>query len=355
LELRTIPQSLLPLAKYYLFLYFAQAGFPYIYIDALHCYVDKSHVVLAFFLLSAALDYFVSNNRYLKQSGWGRSVASVLTVELFCLVLFAQYHFVLALLLLPALAAFSVWCYRTLCTPRREVKRYWKYRMLCREKTVALLCCFSAVALVVPSVVGVYREEKLKVSSKEWQLLVELYNESVETEGEPSFFDRHRATLDGLKQWETLSRGERLELLSQVGLMEEEYLGVETDVPIVISSIKMEAHTCAYYSNDTKQLRINVEHIDNADLPSVIDTVLHEVYHAFQNNVVDRLDFDEGMVHDSYYFVRARAWRDNRDNYISAYSDFDAYEAQPLEADARNYAANRSLEYILQMQPSTDQ
>lgn len=349
---KTIRQAV-PLVKYVIFLHIALFGFPYLYVNALRCYVDRTCAILVFFVLCCALDHFVSGNRYLKRSGWGKSVSSVLIAELFCLILFAQYHFVLAVLLAAALLAFFVWFYKTVYASRPEKQKYRRYRMLCRHKAVSALCCAAAAVLVIPACIGAYREGEYAVSLEEWQVFVSLFNESADDEEGLSLFEKYSSSLDELENWERLSRKERLALLEKVGLIEEEYLGVESEIPIVISSIKMDKYTCAYYEDETKEIRINIEHIDNASLEENLTTILHEVFHSYQHYVCDRLDFDSDLVRNSYYYRDARAWHDNMDHYVSGYADFDAYEAQPLEADARAYSESRVLEYLsfAQQQP----
>ena len=343
-------QKLLPLAKYFIFLHIGLFGFPYLYVDALHCYVEKFYVIIVFFLLSGALDYYVSNNRYLKRSGWAKSISSVLIIELFCLFLFAQYHFVLSILLAIILIAFSVWSYRTIYASRPERQRFRKYRILCRQKALSVICYVSVVLLIIPACVGLYQEDTNSISLEDWMLFVELFNESADHNSEQTIFDKYHSTMDELKNWEQLSRKDRLELLSKIGLMEEEYLGIETEIPIVISSKKMDKYTCAYYEDDTKEIRINIDQIDNEDLETNIKNILHEVFHAYQHNVVDHLDFETSVVQNSYYYMDARAWHDNMNNYISGYLDFNAYESQPLEADARAYSEKRVEDYLLCLQ-----
>ena len=45
--------------------------------------------------------------------------------------------------------------------------------------------------------------------------------------------------------------------------------------------------------------------------------------------------------------------KENINNYISASSDFSAYQAQPLEADASEYASERVEEYMLELSHNT--
>lgn len=87
---------------------------------------------------------------------------------------------------------------------------------------------------------------------------------------------------------------------------------------------------------------INTEHLANSSEKDCIQTICHETYHSMQWYLVSTLDWENPAL-ESAYFDQVRVWRENEDSYKSAWKfGFDAYENQPLEATAREYAEKES-------------
>ena len=71
------------------------------------------------------------------------------------------------------------------------------------------------------------------------------------------------------------------------------------------------------------------------DSYDLLETVSHELRHAYQHEAVD---------HPTEYMVSKEtidSWSDNFDHYINADVDYGGYRAQPVEVDARDFQVNR--------------
>ena len=91
---------------------------------------------------------------------------------------------------------------------------------------------------------------------------------------------------------------------------------------------------------------IDLEHLMESPVDECISTICHEVFHSAQHYLIENIDWNDSLYQSSY-FDELRSWRFNSENYKSAeFSGFDAYENQPLEIAARQYA-ERETEKIL--------
>lgn len=108
--------------------------------------------------------------------------------------------------------------------------------------------------------------------------------------------------------------------------------------------------TFGSWSEDGQTLKLNEYLLSNPDL---MLTTVHEVRHAAQHEFIEQTDpglfdwlpgvdskaDDYERIEEDYGITRdeIEAWRENfdGDNYISPDEDFEAYQAQPVEVDAR--------------------
>ena len=98
------------------------------------------------------------------------------------------------------------------------------------------------------------------------------------------------------------------------------------------------AGTLGAYDNETNQMWINTEYLANSSTDECIQTLCHEVHHAYVNYLASSLDWDDPVLNTAY-FKELREWVNNQKNYKSAWRyGFDAYENQPIEVAARSFA-----------------
>ena len=100
--------------------------------------------------------------------------------------------------------------------------------------------------------------------------------------------------------------------------------------------------TWGYYSPDYHTVSLNVRALSDSvgswNSYDLFGTVAHELRHAYQHEAVD---------HPTRFMVSKETidtWGNNfkPGNYISSEDDYDAYRAQPVEVDARNFEVSRN-------------
>lgn len=344
---KEILKSLLPYSKYLMFVFLAISGFPRIYIEQLDTYANTTYIMVFYYAFSIVFIFFAENNRVLNKMEWGPTLSSLVIIELYFCILFAQNHFYITIVLLAASVIADILLYRHFLNCRPEKKHAEKYREFCKNKTSAAMCCLLSAALVIPSGIGYYEEYVDTFDLSDWEVFIQLFNEETESAGKPeSLFDRHADTLSDINKWDSLNKDERTDLIRKIGLIEEEYLGIKNYAEIIITTEKLPEYEYGYYNDKEKVIRLNVQHICGDPAEENINTILHEVFHAYEHYVVSTLDFESEAVRTSYYYADARRWSENIDNYYSGSDNYSKYKSQPLEADARAHAEARVYEYL---------
>ena len=148
-------------------------------------------------------------------------------------------------------------------------------------------------------------------------------------------------------EWTSLSDDKKIEVLQTI----ENHIAYESDrisVPIEGRFLHTGSDGIVLGSYDPHRGRIyiNVSQFDpgsmyGKDSSTLITACLHEGRHAYQHQVVNGI-----VQHDDP--IEAAAWRENlKDgNYISFEKNPRGYYEQPVEADAREFAACRYKEML---------
>lgn len=338
-------QKYLPYMKYVLFAWIAINGMPRIYIEQLGIYLSTYMILVPYLMFCMVSTIYYDRNPIAVRYKWTPVIVCLLDIEVFFFILFVQYYFVVSLLIVAAGIASVVYCYNCMIKYKPLKAQTRKFKKYCQQKTAVTLAYLFALLLLIPAGVGVYKEYIDVLTMDEWMAFLEALDLD---DAETVAVDKENQTLlsSRLEKWDDLKPDERASLLYEIGIREEQYLGIDNFASITMSTEKMYAYTLAYYSNENRIIRINVDLIHNYGVQENVETILHEVYHAYQHYVVSTLDFSSDLVLNSYYYADAREWKRNMDNYVSGTTDFDAYEAQKLESDARDYATKRIGVYL---------
>lgn len=300
-------------------------------------------------VICTVVQMFVNSNPILKTTKAGIVTGTIITIETMLFMLFMQYHFWGSVVFISLFYLLSLWLNRKIVNINSEraemTDRLFKW---CKHRSSAIASFALCIAMLVPSCIGVYEEyHKYSLSAEEWVAFVEWFNEgNEEPDKNKESLIEHEDKLLGLSEWESLSLSEKERLIRSVALIEKEMLGIDDSVEITVSTEKMSDSTCGYYLDSTKEIFINYKHLNEAEMSEVLDTIIHEMHHAFVHYTVETLDFESETVKNSYYYKRAREWKENTENYISASTNFEDYENQPIEADARSYAEERVVVYL---------
>ena len=134
------------------------------------------------------------------------------------------------------------------------------------------------------------------------------------------------AVLDNFQQdnWSDLSLDEQKQSMTDLANYVTADIGIENPPEIVFRD-DMPDGSYGGYSPDTNTIEINVNMLD--DSAEAADTITHEMWHAHQQEVAS----DPNNP-------RAGEYQEAFDNYISPEYDFEGYQEQMVEAEARDYA-----------------
>jgi hypothetical protein len=140
------------------------------------------------------------------------------------------------------------------------------------------------------------------------------------------------------QNWANMDSNERLEALQDLEYNEAKAQG---RAPTVLVSENMGANEMGEYNKELNQISINQDLLQADSLDQCLETYFHEERHAQQQH-----DADYPMIANDP--VQAEEWAKNFENYVSPEENFAAYENQPVEADAREYASRRMEQFQAQ-------
>ena len=148
------------------------------------------------------------------------------------------------------------------------------------------------------------------------------------------------------KNWERLTAQERLDVLQTCANIECTYLGIDP-VP-VMAEYMVFTELFGTFSEEKYTITINAKLLNGMDSTTVLNTLLHEVYHAYQHSVVvnPSVDWDSEFVKNNMYFATANSWRKEFEDYQSGLDNFEGYYGQTLETYARNHAQSALYDYF---------
>ncbi|MDR3183624.1 MAG: hypothetical protein LBT89_12040 [Planctomycetaceae bacterium] len=124
--------------------------------------------------------------------------------------------------------------------------------------------------------------------------------------------------------WSDLSQEERKQSMTELADYVADMTGNENP-PEIIFRNDMGDGEYGGYNPETNTLEINQNMLD--DSAEAADTVAHEMWHAYQHQCA--LDPASGRGHE---------YQEGFDNYISPEYDFEGYQNQMVEAEAREFA-----------------
>lgn len=159
---------------------------------------------------------------------------------------------------------------------------------------------------------------------------------------EPGSIDQWREQLQAFQpdRWEKLSLQERTDLLQLVADIETGYLGLLEQ--IYVSCQTMPPNILGAYAHEFGGIvYINRDHLLYDPPKAVLETLLHEAYHAAQHYLVD-LSSTAAPAYRSLIFLRpAEQYKAEFEHYNSGEANFADYFEQACERDAREYAETR--------------
>ena len=140
--------------------------------------------------------------------------------------------------------------------------------------------------------------------------------------------------------WETASLDSKTELAKQLAAYELAMLGVPDGTEVTVQPL--DEDRLGYYSAASRQIVLSRSVLESGTAQETMDTIAHEAFHVQQAYVVENIDWDDAATQAAYY-DQARRWlRNYQSGYVSGEEDILSYYFQPVEIDARAYAAEET-------------
>ena len=274
-----------------------------------------------------------SLNPFLSSAKEGMFFSSVLTIEMVLFLFFVEKHFIISVLIFVGILLLTLIInIKTLDENTKDKQLTVELRQWCISYSNTLVCILLCFIMVIPTGIGIYEEFfKAPVSSEE--------QEEIKTQ-----CDTYLLT------WDNLSFEEKKEAVKVFGRIESTNLGLDGTVKIGVRVTDMDESTLGYYRDNEKNIYISEEHLRYGDLIDILGTVAHEMHHAFAYSVINSVDYNSDLVKNSSYFEKARNWKYNSENYTPAASNYEDYYKQALERDARAYAEDRQIDYLVRIE-----
>lgn len=151
--------------------------------------------------------------------------------------------------------------------------------------------------------------------------------------------------------WDSLTINEKLTLLQDISNCEAYNLGLNSTIQIVIADLKDGSYGC--YDHYFKRITIDLSHLKNDNPNSILNTVLHEMYHAYENELVE-LYLGADVSHKRLKAINRceeylRELSDYQKGSTEDVEQYMLYYTQVLETDSRAYAKTECEYYYSQI------
>ena len=137
---------------------------------------------------------------------------------------------------------------------------------------------------------------------------------------------------------------EQLRVLASVLITEASYLGIEAPT---LRMDELADNLGGYYTPKTHEIMINQNSISEEE--KILNTLLHEMYHAYQYTCVKQLD----LTGDLLWAKKVAQWKEEFESKgldLNTNDGMVQYYTQSIEEEARNYAEQRVEVYLYYME-----
>lgn len=266
---------------------------------------------------------------------------NLVPVEFVLMLVFAQHHFVIALLITLTVAGGEIALFRMLRKDEQNHKysrkRHRRYQFAFKRCSVLGIAVLCAVPCLLSIFVYSFESPTYKATEELWNQLFPETEVVVGTGKADNLYEKNAELWGYLqeKNWNRLSIQERITVIQKLMDFESGVLGFPT-VPVTSAMIGMS--TLGAYDNESNQMWIHTKNLAESSPREIVNTICHEAHHAYVDYLVNTLDWDNPAMNSSY-FAELRELMDSQKNYKSALKyGFAAYENQPLEVAAREYS-----------------
>lgn len=266
----------------------------------------------------------------------------MLPLELFSLLVFAQYHPLLATLavlivLLDLLLAVTYLKHNYFFTSK-QLKT-----LTARLCVLTCSCCF-----LIPSILSItvyrFQQPRYEALSQVWSQILTVESETVDTIALEDSLSEELEKLDQ-SEWDSIELASKMASLQGVAFLQCARLRIPAPK---VEAVGLPNGTLGQYIRENDLIELSLELVKEDSLGSV-EVLLHECRHKYQYEVVAAIDWSSSANGVSY-FSEALDWRNNIVNYTS---DGEEYYDQPIEKDSRLYAASVLPQYLPYITPNS--
>lgn len=217
-----------------------------------------------------------------------------------------------------------------------DIKEYWQDNAMTTVMAYLVLALFI-VAFKDGNIPFLNKENDTAVYEVKEEEEPEIVPEDLTLVIEPDY--------EYVKEYDSYDNDGRLKALGIIYANEQKGLGLENTASIQLAELETDLpEKVAYgdYSHEDRFIRINKDYLDDFDV--TLNTLLHEMMHQYQSELVDTGIADASRL---AYFDDIREYKKELYNYKSTYDGcgFSEYYEQKVEADARQYADERTEFY----------
>ena len=158
--------------------------------------------------------------------------------------------------------------------------------------------------------------------------------------------ENNKDTLSYLKEdvWVSLSAKKKLSVLQTVVNIESSYFGIQHKINVALRELEIDTAAC--YSDKAQTVYFNSTRFESYSAKSAVEYACHEVYHAYQHRLCDVYDRAGEQLQGLDIFNSARVYKEEFADYVSGNIDFETYQAQLCEVNARRYAQSAVYAYL---------
>lgn len=155
--------------------------------------------------------------------------------------------------------------------------------------------------------------------------------------------DVTEASLELLEEsrWAAADKATRLQVLRTAAAREADRMNIPMPA---MATAQLSTDTLGDYAFQLDRIRISDDLLSTGTARDCLETALHELRHAYQHRLVEAYNQDPETYAPSADYVHRL--EESFDDYIDGYLDFEGYQAQFCEQDARDYA-QRTAEMLL--------
>lgn len=329
---------IIPMAIIYIMLFCRALN---IYIRQINLYINYSGYIFLTIIFMVAWFAFAPLSRSCRKGNILEIMYNLIPVEFALMPMFWERHFVIALLLVVLTIGIEIKIALFICKKFNKEKLDTKLQ----KKRQSLFYRLSVIGIffvyLIPSAISafIYDFRPREYFSPDNMILY--IDDSDKTNEENDVYKSNADFISAFDndKWMKYSIEEKITMIQNLADFESNILHIPK---VTVCSKKIDRYTLGMYDRENNTITVDVQHLNCSDAKKCINTISHEIFHAYQYQLVENFDWDSEMA-DTYYYNDLKEWKNNQQNYKNAFLyGYDDYSEQAIEKSAREYAAQET-------------